>query len=279
MSNAIESTLSGKNKYAVSIKNVCKALSSIAERFGWAYVFSWLHRISGVILSVYFLFHIVTLSALDDPGKYAEKMEIFTSPFFLFLAWALSVPVIFHAVNGLRLLLYESFGVRKDHLLIRLCLVSVVLYSLFLGLVMISGSQNVTPMFYWGLFFLMAVVITYEFWNSVRSTRHSPFWIAQRITAAYLFVLVPAHMLFTHLNTAMAHDASVVTARMSSAFITFIDITLVLAIAYHAAYGLISISKDYIRSPGFYSKIVAAAVIGVMAWMALWGIKTACIVG
>ncbi len=279
MRNSFSSYLADKNKVASTVQSGLLAVPELANRFGWAYVLAWLHRVFGVVLSVYFLFHIVTLSSLEAPAKYTEKMELFTTPFFLFLVWALSLPLMFHAINGARLMLYESFGIRNDGLLMRLCVTCVLLYSLFLGTMMIFGNQDVTPLFFWGLSFLIGAVVTFQLWNTLRSTRHSLFWIVQRITAAYLLILIPAHMLFTHLNISMAHDAAVVTQRMSMGFIKFVDITLVVAIAYHAAYGLISISKDYLENKSLYSRGLSVVIILLMGVMALWGINIACTAG
>jgi succinate dehydrogenase hydrophobic anchor subunit len=279
MSTSFGSNLISQDKVALSIKSGLRAVPELAERFGWAYVLAWLHRISAIILSIYFLFHIVTLSSLQDPVKYTEKMEFFTSPFFLFLVWALSLPLIFHAINGARLMLYESFGIRHDNLLIRLSILFVVLYSLFLGIMMIFGNQDVTPIFFWGLSFVIGALAAFLLWAKLRSTRHSWLWTAQRITAAYLLIVMPAHMLFTHLNVSMAHDAAIVTQRMSLGFIQFVDLTLVLSVAYHAAYGLISISKDYLQPRSLYARGFSAATILLMGFMALWGIKIAFIAG
>ncbi len=279
MRTSFGSSLTSKDKLALSIKSGLRAVPELAGRFGWAYVLAWLHRISAIILSVYFLFHIATLSSLQDPVKYTEKMELFTSPFFLFLVWALSLPLIFHAINGARLVLYESFGIRNDNLLIRLCIICVVLYSLFLGIMMISGNQDVTPIFFWGLSFVIGALIAFLLWARLKSTRHSWLWIGQRITAAYLLIVMPAHMLFTHLNISMAHDAAIITQRMSLGFIQFVDLTLVLSVAYHAAYGLISISKDSLQPQGLYANIFSAATILLMGFMALWGIKIAFVAG
>lgn len=279
MRNTLGPVTAHRGKVVTSIKGGLSLLPLLAERFGWAYVLAWLHRISGILLLIYFILHIVTLSYLANPARYTEKMELFTSSFFLFLAWALCLPLIFHAVNGARLMLYESFGVRNDRLLIRLCIIIVLIYSLFLGLMMIEGNQDATPIFYWGLAFLIAAVFAFELWNMLRSTFHSWFWILQRITAAYLLIVMPAHMLFAHLNISMAHDASVVTARMSLNFIKFVDLTLVIAIAYHAAYGLISISKDYLHNKSLYLKGLSAAMVLLMGFMAAWGVKIAFIAG
>ena len=86
---------------------------------GWPFVLSWGHRLSGIILCIYIVFHVYTLLLLKHPDVYDTQMAIYRSFPFNLLAWLLAFPVIFHALNGGRLILYESFGNRNDDLMIR----------------------------------------------------------------------------------------------------------------------------------------------------------------
>lgn len=46
----------------------------------------------------------------------------------------------------------------------------------------------------------------------------------------------------------MAHEANTVAMRMQNYFIKAVDISLVLVVLYHAGYGLVSLTGDYLES-------------------------------
>lgn len=56
---------------------------------------------------------------MTPPEIYDARMKLLRLPLFVLLEWLLAVPVIFHALNGGRLMLYEIFGNRKDALVLR----------------------------------------------------------------------------------------------------------------------------------------------------------------
>ena len=89
-------------------------VSFYAQTRGWPFVITWIHRISGMLMVIYIWLHIYTLSFLAEPDAYDSKMKLFGSFAFSFLEWLLAVPVIFHALNGGRLIMYEIFGSRND---------------------------------------------------------------------------------------------------------------------------------------------------------------------
>lgn len=118
---------------------------------------AWGHRLTGIILVSYACFHVYTLSLLETPSHYDTKMQIFSSPLFVFFEWLLAVPVIFHALNGGRLILYESFGNREDNAVIKWLSSFSALYLLFLGILMIAGNQSVSALFFW--FAMLASIV------------------------------------------------------------------------------------------------------------------------
>ena len=247
------------------------AVGHFARSRGWPFLLVWAHRITGLVLVVYLWFHVYTLSFLTDPAAYDAKMRILRFFLFVLLEWALAVPVIFHALNGARLILYESFGVRNDPRLIRWVLGLGTVYCLVLGVLMALGNQNVTPALFWlgmsiggiGLGYLVAVHI----WPRANATG----WKLQRISGAFLLIMVPAHLLFMHLQPSIGHEAAVVTARMQSFFIKLVDLTLVLAVAFHGGYGLFSIAKDYCGPKALHT-LWAVLIFAVMAGCAWAGI-------
>jgi succinate dehydrogenase cytochrome b556 subunit len=246
-------------------------LSDTARSRGWHYVISWCHRISGVGLVVYLLVHIYTLSSLQTPADYDGKMKLLAIPFVVFMAWLSCLPVVFHALNGGRLILYESFGNRNDETLIRWTFGLTALYAAVFGLLILMKSQNVSPFFFWVLFLLAALLAAYAVGARLWRSGHTLYWKLQRITGAFLLVAVPAHLMFSHLNPGVAHEAQAVILRMQSVFIKVVDIMLAVSALYHAGYGLFSIGADYIRTRSLRRLYTAAvaAVFAVFVFIAL----------
>lgn len=246
-------------------------VTDLAKTRGWAYVIAWGHRISGLILIGYALFHVYTLMGLTDPAGYDAEMKMLSNPFFVFLEWALAIPVILHAMNGGRLLLYELFGRRDDGAMIRWVSLLSGLYVVFLGLLMIMGDQAASPVFYWLAVLIMAFVAVWSVTAKLVKVRHSIFWKLQRITASFLFVVIPAHMILSHLNLGASHEAAVVAARMQIGLVKVVDSLILLALAYHAGYALVSLARDYLKSMllRIPAIILAAAILIAAAYFGL----------
>jgi succinate dehydrogenase / fumarate reductase, cytochrome b subunit len=66
-----------------------------------------LHRLTGVMLIGYLIVHIMALTGLQDPIDFAEKMELLTHPIFQFFEYLLFLPILFHSLNGIRLVIVE----------------------------------------------------------------------------------------------------------------------------------------------------------------------------
>ena len=253
------------------------AISFYARTRGWPFVIAWGHRIAGVLLTLYVLLHIYTLSFLVTPGSYDAEMKVYGFFLFSFLEWLLALPVIFHALNGGRLISFELFGTRTDRLILMWVFGLTVIYVLLQAVLMILGTQSVTPVFFWLtvsiLSLCLVVLVTTKIWQ----IKGSVSWKLQRISGAYLFIMIPAHLLFMHLQPAVGHEASVVIARMQHIFIKLVDITLVVAVLFHAGYGLVSIGKDYITSRILqkFLTFLVILVISVFGWI---GVKIILIV-
>jgi len=109
---------------------------------GWNYVISWLHRGAGLFLLFYLLLHINMLSTLAEPEVFTARMALFSGPFFSFMEWLLAVPVIFHSLNGGRLLVYELFTTDHDDLLLSWVGILSAVYLLLLGYFMYLGDSQ-----------------------------------------------------------------------------------------------------------------------------------------
>ena len=147
-----------------------------------------------------------------------------------------------------------------------------ILYVILLGALMLIGSQTVSAVFFWLTMSVASLTLSYGVASRIWPIEHSLLWKLQRITGACLLILIPAHMLFMHLNYAMAHEANTVAMRMQNYFIKAVDISLVVVVMYHAGYGLVSFMQDYLESRGLRIGL-AALVFLVMLLFASLGIK------
>ena len=265
----------------ISIK-ITDQISGILERIpyvafyaktrGWAFILSWIHRITGLLLLLYVWFHLITLSALSIPGDFDAKMALFSAPLIVFFEWLLAIPVIFHAVNGGRLMLFEIYGYRDDTAMTRWLFMVSAAYVGLLAVLMLLGNQSVSPIFFWLTVLIIAVICGYAFLARIWRLGHSQFWKFQRASGAFLLVMIPAHFLFMHLNPAVGKDSAVIIARIQNAFIKIVDLALVLAVVYHGGYGLFSVGKDYLVSRRL-QVLMTALIVVVMVLSAWIGLK------
>jgi succinate dehydrogenase / fumarate reductase cytochrome b subunit len=97
------------------------------------------HRVTGIGLTVYICVHIIALLSLTkwktDGGKaFNEEMAFFQTPFFLFLEWAIGAFVLFHAFNGVRIVLVDlGEGARYHKTLLVVVTIAAVLIFLGMG--------------------------------------------------------------------------------------------------------------------------------------------------
>ena len=68
-----------------------------------------LHRVSGLAIVLYLVIHIYSISALSNPEKFDAEMELYAKPLFRLGEIGLLAACVFHALNGLRVLLVD-FG-------------------------------------------------------------------------------------------------------------------------------------------------------------------------
>ncbi len=256
----------------LGILNKIPYIAFYANTRGWAFILSWSHRITGWLLVLYVWFHLITLSTLSSPGNFDAKMALFSSPLIVFFEWLLAIPVIFHAVNGGRLILFEIYGYRDDTAMIRWLFVVSAVYVFLLAVFMLLGNQSASPIFFWLTVFITAVIGGYALLARIWRLGHSQFWKFQRASGAFLLAMIPAHFLFMHLNPAVGKDSAVIMARMQSVFIKVVDLAMVLAVVYHGGYGLVSAGKDYIASRRLQI-LMTALVVVVMVLSAWIGLK------
>jgi succinate dehydrogenase hydrophobic anchor subunit len=83
--------------------------------------------------------------------------------------------------------------------------------------------------------------------------------------------MIPAHLVFMHLDPAMGKEAETVIARLQNPFIKTVDISLILGTMYHAGYGLIAILRDFLsrRALRLTLSILVTAVVSILAFAAI----------
>ncbi len=103
----------------------------------WAWI---LHRITGIALIAYLFLHIYSLSPLTE-GEVAfnNKMEAFTTPVFMVIEWFLFAFVLFHSLNGIRIVIVDwADGAKYHKQLYRLSWIVGIILFLAMGAIMFS---------------------------------------------------------------------------------------------------------------------------------------------
>ena len=246
--------------------------SPLARRRGWPYVVAWMHRVTGLILVAYALFHLKTLSLISDAAAYDAKMDTLSGPIFAFLEWALALPVMLHAVNGARLILFESFAFRNDGALLKNVFAISGLYALVLAILMLSGDQTMTPLAFWLPVLSVSLILSWGLASRMALSGLPATFITQRVTGAFMLVMIPAHLLFMHLSPETAKSSSEVIFRMRIGLVRIVDAVLVIAVLCHAGQGLITILCDYIGK-GPMRALLRIAIIGLMVLFGVTGLQ------
>ena len=112
-------------------------LSYRKDSGSWAWIY---HRISGIALIGYIFLHIYSLSPLTK-GEIAfnQKMATYSTPFFMFIEWILFAFVLFHSLNGIRIVIVDwADGARYHKQLYRFSWVAAVILFFAMGFVMFS---------------------------------------------------------------------------------------------------------------------------------------------
>ncbi len=244
-------------------------LQGLRQNRGGSYIIGWCHRLTGLLLLAYALLHINTLSTLSDPEIFTQKAAMFSGPLFMLLEWLLAIPVIFHCLNGGRLLVYELFTTRHDEKLLGWMATLSIVYMLLLGYLMFLGNQEVSPLFFWLTALVLSLIVTIPVWQKISRVNGSLFWKLQRLSGAFLFVLVPAHMLFMHLNPTVGRDVQVISERLNQPLIVALDTSLLVCILYHGGYGLTGVLKDYLID----QRTIKIALVLVIVTLVFFGLQ------
>jgi succinate dehydrogenase cytochrome b556 subunit/succinate dehydrogenase hydrophobic membrane anchor protein len=258
--------------YIVSLLGKIPILSYYSHSRGWSFLISWGHRLSGLTLVFYMFAHLYTLSLLFKPEQFDADMQFLNNFLFTFLEWSVAIPVIFHALNGGRLILYEMFHVRAEEMIIRLMVIIGIIYIAIVGFFFIEEGRQISAIVFWSITSIISLVAFFIVLFKLWSTGNSLMWKLQRITGGFMFLVLIGHMLFMHMNYLTGHDSKTILLRMQSPFIKGVDFIFILFLLFHAGYGMFSIATDYLR-PGPVLKSLTFLIIVVMLVSAFFGIR------
>ena len=270
MENAVKITRT--ESYVISLIQKIPILSYYATSRGWSFLISWGHRLAGLTLVGYMFAHIYTLSLLFTPATFDADMRFLNNFFFAFLEWCVAIPVIFHSLNGGRLILYELFRVRAEETVIRLMVILGLLYVFIVGFFFIENTQQISATLFWSITVAISLIAFLIVLFKIWMTGNSILWKLQRITGSFMFPMLIGHMLVMHMNYLTGHDSKTILWRMQSPFIKGIDFIFIVFLLFHAGYGVFSIIADYIK-PGPLLKSLMVLIVIVMAISAYFGIR------
>jgi len=258
--------------YVISVMQRIPLLSYYATARGWSFVISWGHRLAGLTLVAYMFAHLYTLSLLFHPATFDADMRFLDNFVFTFLEWCVAIPVIFHALNGGRLILYETFRMREEELAIRSMIAVGFIYIAVVGFFFIEEAHQISATVFWSITLAISIVALILVLFKTWLTRNSLLWKLQRVSGAFMFPMLIGHMLFMHMNYLTGHDSKTILLRFESPFIRGMDFAFVIFLLFHAGYGIFSIIADYIK-PGPLLKTTTLVIIIVMAISAFYGIR------
>jgi succinate dehydrogenase/fumarate reductase cytochrome b subunit len=245
----------------------------IKRVYGIGYLYAWLHRLAGVGLLLFLWAHIYALSLLVEPDKFDLKVEWLNRLGLYYLEWLIALPLIFHTINGGRLILYEVFDNRRDDLMAKWVAGITIIYTLILLLVMYVANISTTPSI-WVIAWLFGLGMAAIVIIGTSASKIGMPWKLQRISGGILLLMLPVHMVLMHADPMAGHDAGTIVERLQSdILIKVADVIMVVSALYHGAYGLMSIAKDYLTSITLIQSLLV--LIGMVSVIFGWlGIKT-----
>ena len=233
----------------ISVLEKFPKLSFYARTRGWHFIMAWLHRVTGILLVIFVWIHMVFLSSPYGGGTHEVGAQGMGALITGLVQWVLAFPIIFHAFNGGRLILYEIYGNRAEESLLRWMTGLGIIYLALLGVIMLMDNQSVSPFIFWLMMIAGASILSYGVGARIWRRGHSIFWKLQRISATFLLVMIPAYMLFIHLAPVASQETGIMIPIMQKYFVQAVYLLLLAGTIYHAGYGIWSLVSDYLSSP------------------------------
>ncbi|ACU53157.1 succinate dehydrogenase, cytochrome b556 subunit [Acidimicrobium ferrooxidans DSM 10331] len=106
----------------------------------WAFI---LHRVTGFLVFMFILLHIVDVATLNDPHVYEQIHQLYGNIFLRLFEVGLLFALLYHALNGLRVIMIDFFpgAVRNERALFQAMLGLSVLLTI------VGGYYIVKPFF------------------------------------------------------------------------------------------------------------------------------------
>ena len=121
---------------------------TLTDRYrGGVGMLAWLlHRVSGLVLSAYLLLHIYDLRAAQRGAQaFDEALAVFQSPFWKVMDLLLLAAVLFHTINGIRLLLFDAgIGINNQRQLFWLAFGLTIAIFLFSAVMVFTHLPGAT---------------------------------------------------------------------------------------------------------------------------------------
>jgi len=123
---------------------ISENLSYKKDSGSWAWI---LHRMTGIALIGYLFLHVYSLSPLTEgEAAFNSKMQTFTTPPFMVLEWFLFAFVLFHSLNGIRIVIVDwADGAKYQKQLYKMSWVIGII--LFLGMGAIMFAHEIKNLF------------------------------------------------------------------------------------------------------------------------------------
>ena len=120
--------------------------NTFGDRYrGTVGMLAWgLHRVSGIILTIYMLFYIYSLRAAQQGAQsFNQMMQGYQTPFWRFMGLLLLLMLLFHTFTGIRVLLFDAGkGLGSQRALFWIAFVLSIAIFLFSAVI---GFTNLPP--------------------------------------------------------------------------------------------------------------------------------------
>ena len=202
---------------------------------------------------------------------HVQKAQGLGSSIVSFLEWVLVIPIIYHVLNGGRLILYENYGIRADETMTRWVSILSAVYLALLGIFILMGDQMVSPILFWLITLLISLIAAYWIGAKTRGIGHTLLWKLQRVTGAFLIVMVPAYILFIHLEPLGMQGGKGLDTVVQQYFMRVTYTGMLLGALYHGGYGIWSVASDYVSSQILRAGIAVLVTLAtlIFAWVGI----------
>jgi len=254
----------------------------------WAWL---LHRITGVGIFVFLLVHVVDTALIGwSRDLYDAMMQIYHHPVFRVGEILLFGAVLFHGVNGLRVIVLDFAPQTTVYNRQMLVGVVVAFVLLFVPAALIMVGQSFGEGFRLGevglsnwrawlpalaatvaILFVYAPTLNLQFRPSVRPVGGLELygWLFIRVSGLLLIFLVLGHLVVMHLvgEGVFRVNSDFVAQRLSSLFWRTYDFVMLVLALGHGTWGMRNVLLDYIHRP--FARLLALSLLYTVVGVAL----------